>query len=71
MAYTNNQYLKQRHDGIDMTTMATVSHAHGSLANGVAVCAVAEGALTATGSPAAVLGTGANADRSTPAIEAV
>lgn len=70
MALVNNQYNKQKHDGIDMTTMQTVSHAHGSLSNGVTVTGLAEPG-SAAGSPGAVLGTGSNADRYTPVLEAV
>jgi hypothetical protein len=63
------QYKNPQTAGIDMRTMQYSSHA--SLANGCPVGGAAEGTLTATGSPAGVLGTGANADLWTPSAEAV
>ena len=70
MAYTQNIETQKQSRGWNMITNARESRAHPSLADGVTPTALASGA-TATGSPAAVLGTGMNPDTTTPPIEAV
>lgn len=56
--------------GIDMRTMARKTFTAPSLAQGINPVAI-DDAVSAPGSPGAVLGTGANVDLYTPGIEAV
>jgi hypothetical protein len=57
-------------EGFNMVTGAREAKAHNSLAAGTYMSGVADGTNTATGSPGANLGTGANVDVYTPTIEA-
>jgi hypothetical protein len=57
--------------GFDMVNRARESHAKPSLAQGRVVTGTTGAGNAAQGSPGAALGTGSNADRYTPTIEAV